>query len=320
MLITRNRSCLWNRIAAWLIVPSALSFNLASAQGPPPAPAVQEIPMRPMDDTVPPPPPDGVVQDAAPGVLPASPAARAATGGCGPGAADCQADNIVCTPKGATGGCGPVGTCRVSDTCGNGLSCPTSGCQSGMARVTGLCSDGTCRDGYGFPSNGTACMGSPGSCLSPEVCMGRPYTVGDLNRSIFGAKCRCKEILGLDGCSVGCSPLSQWWAEQQYKSQCRRAYRNHVLSAHLHNKFNYFSPSGCCGEGCPPFGNYARVYATEPHYADARDSQVYASPTTGMPMAVPLPPNVRHQYNYSWGMPSSRLTPISNVVLPRRHR
>ena len=297
MLIIRNRLRLWNRIAAWLVVPSALSFSLASAQEPPAAPAVQEIPMRPTGDAVPPPPPDGDAKDAAPGVLPAAPVGRV-----------------------ASGGCGPAGTCRVSDTCRNGLSCPTGGCQSGMARVTGMCADGTCRDGFAYPTNGTPCMGSPGSCLSSEVCMGRPYTVGDLNRSIFGAKCRSKEILGLDGCSGGCSPLSQWWAGQQYKSECRRAYRNHVLAAHLHNKFNYFSPSGCCGEGCPPFGTYTRVYATEPHYADARDGQVYASPTTGMPMAVPLPPNVRHQYNYSWGMPSSRLTPISNIVLPRRPR
>lgn len=165
---------------------------------------------------------------------------------------------------------------------------------------------------------GMPCMSGPGSCLSPEVCMGRPYTLGDLKRSMFGAKCRGKEILGMDGCQT-CSPLHNWWCEQQYKSKCRRAYRNHVLAAHFHNKFNYFTPSGSCGEGAPLWGHYKRVYATEPHYSHPADSQVYASPMTGHPTAVPLAPTVRHQYNYSWGSPSSRLTPVSNIILPRRY-
>lgn len=350
MLISKkNRKRLWKRVVVGIIIPSALSYGLAYGQEATPAPAVQEIPMKSMDDNIPPPPADGVVNDEAPGKAPDAAPAVAAPGrvalegcgpnracctsdgvACGPRAAGCQADTIVCTPKGATGACGPAGkcgpagscgpagTCRVSDTCKNGLCGPTAGCQTGMAQMTGICADGSCMTGYGYPCNGMACMGSPDCSLSPEVCMGRPYTIGDLKRSWFGAKCRCKNYFGTNGCN-SCSPLHEWWTNQQYKSSCRRAYRNHVLAAHFHNKFNYFKPSGCCGEGCPPFGCYKRVYATKPHYSDARDSQVYASPMTGLPMAVPLPPTVRHQYNYSWGMPSSRLTPISNIVLPHRH-
>jgi hypothetical protein len=333
MLISKkNRKRLWKRVVAAIVIPSALSYGIAAfGQEPAPAPAaVQEIPMRPMDADVPPPPPDGLVDDIAPGTVPATPATTAPGpidgcgpnrvgctsdgGACGPQGAACaqrSADTIVCTPRGVTAGCGPVGTFRVSDVCNTGLCGPAAGYSVGGACSVSGCNTGACS------MNGMPCMGPAGSCLSPEACMGRPYTIGDLKRSMFGAKCRSKEILGMNGCD-SCSPLHNWWCGQQYKSKCRRAYRNHVLAAHFHNKFNYFVPSGSCGEGAPLFGHYKRVYATEPHYSHPSDSQVYSSPTTGHPTAVPLAPTVRHQYNYSWGSPSSRLTPISNVVLPRR--
>jgi hypothetical protein len=337
MLISKkNQKRLWKRVVAAIVIPSALSYGLAAfGQEPTPAPAVQEIPMRPIDGSITPPPPDPNAVDVAPETKAAQPATAAPglIGGCGPNragctsdggtcgpcgaacvpnAADCNADTIVCTPRGAATGCGAEGRCRVSDVRNNGLCGPTAGCQAGGAcAVNGGC------NASGGCMNGMPCMASDGSCLSPEVMMGRPYTLGDLKRSMFGAKCRSKEILGMNGCD-SCSPLHSWWCEQQYKSQCRRAYRNHVLAAHFHNKFNYFTPGGSCGEGAPLWGHYKRVYATEPHYSHPADSQVYASPMTGHPTAVPLAPTVRHQYNYSWGMPSSRLTPISNVVLPRR--
>lgn len=329
MLISKkNRQRLWKRVVAAIVIPSALSFGLAaSAQEPAPAPAVQEIPMRPMDSAIAPPPPDPDAPEVAPETVATATAAPGLIGGCGPnrvgctsdgaacgprGTSGCNADTIVCAPRGANAGCGPEGRCRVSDVCKNGLCGPTAGCRAGgaCAAIGGCNASGGCM-------NGMPCMGPAGSCLSPEACMGRPYTLGDLKRNLFGVKCRGKEILGMDGCE-SCSPLHNWWCEQQYKSECRRAYRNHVLAAHFHNKFNYFVPSGACGEGAPLWGHYKRVYATEPHYSHPSDSQVYASPTTGTPVAVPLPPTVRHQYNYSWGSPSSRLTPISNIVLPRR--
>lgn len=313
MLISKkNRKRLWKRVVAGIVIPSALSYGIAAfGQEPAPAPAaVQKIPMRPMDGAITPPPPDPDAVDIAPETVATPPAAAAAPGligGCGPNRIGCTSDGacgphrtacaprstaatIVCTPRGTNAACGPGGACGAEGRC----------------KVSDVC------------KNGMPCMGGPGSCLSPEVCMGRPYTLGDLKRSMFGAKCRGKEILGMDGCHT-CSPLHNWWCEQQYKSQCRRAYRNHVLAAHFHNKFNYFTPSGSCGEGAPLWGHYKRVYATEPHYSHPADSQVYASPMTGHPTAVPLAPTVRHQYNYSWGSPSSRLTPVSNIILPRRY-
>lgn len=73
-------------------------------------------------------------------------------------------------------------------------------------------------------------------------------------------------------------------------------------------------PSGCGGAGCPPFGWYQMVYPADPHYFDARDGKVYATAETGVPTVVPLAPVVRYQYNYGWGTPSSRLTPVSRVM------
>tara|TARA_R110002072_G_scaffold303141_1_gene495743 strand:+ start:66270 stop:67286 length:1017 start_codon:yes stop_codon:yes gene_type:complete len=338
MLVSKKiRKRLWKRVVAGIIIPTALSYGLAAfGQEPAPAPAVQEIPMRPMDGTIAPPPPDPNTVDAAPETVAAPPATSAAPGliggcgpnrtgcnsdggacgprgtGCAPQSAGCNADTIVCTPRGTNGGSDATGRCRVSDICNNGHCGPAAGCMAGgaCAAFGGCNANGGCM-------NGMPCLGAANSCLSPEVMMGRPYTIGDLKRSIFSAKCRSNEFLGLNG-GHSCSPLHNWWCEQQYKSDCRRAYRNHVLAAHFHNKFNYFTPSGSCGEGAPLFGHYKRVYATEPHYSHPADSQVYASPTTGYPTAVPLPPTVRHQYNYSWGSPSSRLTPVSNIILPRR--
>jgi hypothetical protein len=52
-------------------------------------------------------------------------------------------------------------------------------------------------------------------------------------------------------------------------------------------------------------------YALNPEYFDPRDGRVYAAASEGVPMAVPLAPNVNYTYNYGWGIPSSRLTPIS---------
>ncbi|NOX56318.1 MAG: hypothetical protein GXP27_18115 [Planctomycetes bacterium] len=106
--------------------------------------------------------------------------------------------------------------------------------------------------------------------------------------------------------------LSGWPMRARYRQQSQR------LQQQLAGKLAYFTPSGCGGAGCPPFGNYHVVYAVQPDYFDPRDGQVFAAPGTGVPMAVPLAPNVHYSYNYSHGIPSSRITPISDVIPPRR--
>ena len=76
--------------------------------------------------------------------------------------------------------------------------------------------------------------------------------------------------------------------------------------------FGWMVPSGCCGQGCPPVGAYHVTYADQPDYFDQRDTELYAAQGYGMPMTVPLAPHVNHAYNYSAGVPASRVTHIGN--------
>jgi len=68
------------------------------------------------------------------------------------------------------------------------------------------------------------------------------------------------------------------------------------------------------GTGQPLVGQYKVVYPVNPWYFDGRDGQVYAAEGYGGPVSVPLAPVVTQQYNYGWGVPSSRITPISRPL------
>lgn len=77
---------------------------------------------------------------------------------------------------------------------------------------------------------------------------------------------------------------------------------------------------GCnngCEECCRETKHGSVVYPLNPGYYDRRDARVYSAPGYGIPIAVPLAPNVHFTYNYGWGIPSSRLTPISRVQMPQ---
>ena len=76
--------------------------------------------------------------------------------------------------------------------------------------------------------------------------------------------------------------------------------------------FGWAIPSGNCGQGLPVIGKYHTVYAEQPGYVHPADTQVWATGHDGMPVVVPVAPGVNYQYNYSAGMPSSRITPIGN--------
>lgn len=63
----------------------------------------------------------------------------------------------------------------------------------------------------------------------------------------------------------------------------------------------------------PPWGNYHIAYPVNPYHFDQRDGRIYAAQGYGHPVGVPLAPNVEHTYNYGWGVPSSRLSPVSRM-------
>lgn len=135
-------------------------------------------------------------------------------------------------------------------------------------------------------------------------------------RDHFGNSCRSGRN-GNNGCDEGAT-LFAGSVDSGTGSACRDFYHGQAMSfrnknARLADKlFGWMIPSGCCGQGCPPVGKYHMTYADQPDYVNPNDTQVYAAQGYGMPITVPLAPNVNHTYNYSAGIPSSRITTIGN--------
>jgi hypothetical protein len=85
-----------------------------------------------------------------------------------------------------------------------------------------------------------------------------------------------------------------------------------AMMDYLKCKFGYFIPTGGGGQGVPWVGHYGRVYPVNPQYTNPKDGQIWAAEGYGIPMAVPLAPVVGHTYEFGWGVPSSRLVPVSH--------
>lgn len=105
-----------------------------------------------------------------------------------------------------------------------------------------------------------------------------------------------------------------WSGSDCEDGSCYRSGKKQAVLEYFKCKFGFLFPTGCGGYGCPPIGKYARVYPQDPSYFDQRDGQTWGAAGYGVPIAVPLAPVVSHQYNYSWGTPASRLTPISRLA------
>jgi hypothetical protein len=93
---------------------------------------------------------------------------------------------------------------------------------------------------------------------------------------------------------------------RSYAERCDRS--NRIRCWLAHSKLNYFNTTK------PPCGHYTIVYPVDPWYGDARDGGIYAAEGQGGPVSVPLAPVIRHTFNYGWGVPSSRLTPVSHLA------
>lgn len=168
--------------------------------------------------------------------------------------------------------------------------------------VRGQCDDGSC-DLCPADCAGEGCDGSCGGDCS--CCNGSCGNCGD--GSCGNGKCRPEH-----------GHLKSWWKGQSSLHQARNRHNSNVFAHYMKSKFGYFCPTGNCGKGVPLWGKYNLVYAQNPGYTDPRNAYTYAAPGYGTPVNVPLAPNVRHTYNYGWGVPSSRLTPIrqAQVVGP----
>lgn len=192
----------------------------------------------------------------------------------------------------ATGECCPTTSSCTADGCSGG--CPSEVCYEDCDPVIGRRFGRGMRGGLGDGFGG-------GRCANGR-CGGRMHG-GRWARGGMGGDEFCPDgTCGRRGCGHGAGGGTL--VQRELSKTC----------AWARLKFGYFIPTGSCGYGTPPFGHYSMVYPVNPQHFDARDGQVYAAQGYAGPVSVPIAPVVNHTYNYGWGIPSSRLTPISHPV------
>ena len=225
-------------------------------------------------------------------------------GGCRPGGAfgEGGCPNGACgdgsCPNGACGdgscrSCGPTftlpGRCLLAD---RGLCCPKCGTRCGPGGTCGACGAAGVPCGPGLCLPGLPCLGVPGVCL-PGGCL----PGGCLPGGCLPGAC-------LGGCLPGLLPRGiPYWGADGGPQAC---YLCSLLGI----------GADACGDRHGLIGRYDHVYALNPGYTDRREGQVWAAAGSNVPTAVPLAPNVRHTMEYGWGMPSSRLVPVSRPAPP----
>jgi len=186
----------------------------------------------------------------------------------------------------------------------------SQGCDTG-ACGSGYCGDAYCGEGCGDAYCGEGCGCGEGcdsgQCCGCDICCCDP--------------CYCNNGGSCDGYGNGfnqrmCTLFARPTKSGSKNIACRawRGQQHNYLNRNqrLANcLFGWMVPSGSGGQGTAPVGKYRITYADQPDYADSRDGQLYGVQGYGMPMTVPTAPTVRYAYNYSWGTPASRLTPLS---------
>jgi len=111
--------------------------------------------------------------------------------------------------------------------------------------------------------------------------------------------------------------FNEWLGTHSRHFRDRNRERSEAFSDWLFDELGVYDPStGGGGEGIPPFGRYQMIYPVDPGYRDPRDTRLYGAQGWGIPIAGPIAPVVNWQFNYSTGMPASRLTPLGTVVRP----
>ena len=182
---------------------------------------------------------------------------------------------------------------RVSCDAGCAPSCDAPSCDAPSCDAPSYgesCDSGRCGNGGSGCRNGLCGRGGAGG-------LGRGMGGHGMGGHGMGGRC-------------GDGTLAGWWACQKAMHRHRNTHAAAQMKGYFASKFGYFCPSANCGQGMGLVTKYGMVYSLDPNYADARDGERYAAPGQGVHLNVPLAPNVRHSYNYGWGIPSSRLTPV----------
>ena|GEM_PF-1911697 len=193
------------------------------------------------------------------------------------------------------------------ESCTTGKKC--------CAKTKGNCSttkNSCCNSkGNGSKTKNACCKGQSGCSKSGNLsCKGKGCGQAGCN-SCDGTRRGWKRFFSFSKCPCGCG---------QRGCKCNGGHGNSSRFGSLSGIGNFcgFGNSSGFGHGfghgqmlSAPWGIYNVVYPVDPFYTDQRDTKLYSAQGYGSPVAVPLAPNVRHTYNYGWGLPSSRLTPVS---------
>jgi hypothetical protein len=102
--------------------------------------------------------------------------------------------------------------------------------------------------------------------------------------------------------------LSDLWSAHSLHFVSRNRQQSELLANWMFDRLGLYTPASA---HTAPIGTYKMVYPVNPSYNDPRDARIYGAQGAGIPIVVPLAPNVRSSYNYGSGLPASRLTPIS---------
>lgn len=109
--------------------------------------------------------------------------------------------------------------------------------------------------------------------------------------------------------NAGRVTLSDLWTEHSLHFLERNQEQSEAISTWMYDELGLYTPANT--GSAAPFGTYQMVYPVNPSYFDPRDTRLYGAQGAGVPIAVPLAPNVGSVFNYGTGLPASRLTPIS---------
>lgn len=103
-----------------------------------------------------------------------------------------------------------------------------------------------------------------------------------------------------------CGGNGEWACRfQQWQNDC--AAKRADCGRRFRCNLSFLRPLTYWDAGCK-----TDIIALDPGYSHPSDaSGVYAAQGFNGPVTIPLAPNVRDSYNYSWGIPSSRLTPVA---------